>query len=140
MPTTLATTIELTRNATIHISNSLIGNEQRQVNNYVSEYPTTGFHSKLKGFKVPDKNCKVLTKTILVEAWLELFQAVIGNNARLSTDEKTTFLPSICTDDAKSLIELRNQFFRQIGIQTMFELVGRYVNLKYVVSSFIREL
>ena len=71
--------------------------------------------------------------------WFELFQTAIGNNPRLISVEKITYLQSLCTDNAKSLIESYGTNSSQYE-QAILKLVRRYGNPKYVVSAFIREL
>ena len=120
--------------------NSLFDNEQRQITNHTTSHPTTAINYSLKGFKLPDiKLQKFDGNPLEWNNWFELFQTAIGNNPRLSPVEKITYLQSLCTDNAKSLIESYGTNSSQYE-QAIIELVRRYGNPKYVVSAFIREL
>ena len=119
--------------------NSLFDNEQRQVTNHATSHPTNAINS-LKGFKLPNiKLQKFDGNPLEWNIWFELFQTAIGNNPRLSPVEKITYLQSLCTDNAKSLIESYGTNSSQYE-QAILELVRRYGNPKYVMSAFIREL
>ena len=86
--------------------NSLFDDEQRQVTNHATSHATTAINYSLKGFKLTDiKLQKFDGNPLEWNNWFELFQNAIGKNPRLSPVEKITYLQSLCTDNAKSLIE-----------------------------------
>ena len=119
--------------------NSLFDNEQRQVTNHATSHPTTAINYSLKGFKVPDiRQQKFDGNPLEWNNWFELFQTAIDNNPHLSPVEKITYLQSLCSDNAKYLIE--NGINSSQYEQAILEIVRRYGNPKYVVSAFIREL
>ena len=94
----------------------------------------------MKGFKLPDiKLQKFDGNPLEWNNWFELLQTAIGNNQRLSPVAKITYLPSLCTDSAKFLIENYTTKSSQYE-HAILELVRKYVNPEYVVSALIREL
>ena len=120
--------------------NSLFDNEQRQVTNHATSHPTSAINYSLKGFKLADVKLQKFDGNPLEwNNWFEFFQTAIGNNPRLVPVEKITYLQSLCTDNAKSLIESYGTNSSQYE-QAILELVRRHGNPKYVVSAFIREL
>ena len=119
---------------------SLLDNEQRQVTNHATSHTTTAINYSLNRFKLPDiKLQKFDGNPLEWNNWFELFQTAIGNNPRLSPVEKNTCLQTLCTDNAKVLIESYGTNSSQYE-EAILELVLRYGNPKYVVSAFIREL
>ena len=94
----------------------------------------------LKGFKLPDiRLSKFDGNPLEWNKWFELNQTAIGKIPRISPVEKITYLQTLCTGSAKSLIESYGTNSSQYG-QANEELIRRIGSSKFIVTAYIEHL
>ena len=94
----------------------------------------------LKGFKLPDiRLSKFDGNPLERNNWFELYQTAIGKNPRISPVEKITYLQTLCTGSAKSLIESSGTNSSQYD-QANEELIRSFGNPKFIVAAYIEQI
>ena len=74
-----------------------------------------------------------------MEQLFDRYQTAIGKNPRISPVEKITYLQTLCTGSAKSLIESYGTNSSQYD-QANEELIRRIGNPKFIVTAYIEQL